>query len=106
MGLDDNRQEGGGEKRGLGGWRGCGIDGQGTDDSDWELDKNTQDTGEKEADSDTKQKTLKPEQGLGEDHSSPVSSTDKVEKDKHKLLLAKALMRVRVKVQLKVRFQV
>uniref|UniRef100_A0A671RDW4 Uncharacterized LOC107698495 n=1 Tax=Sinocyclocheilus anshuiensis TaxID=1608454 RepID=A0A671RDW4_9TELE len=81
-GLDNDRQEGGGEKRGLGGWRGCGIDGQGTDDSDWELEKNTQDTGNKEADSDTKQKTLKPEQGIGEDHSSPVSSTDKVEKDK------------------------
>lgn len=81
-GLDNDRQEGGGEKRGLGGWRGCGIDGEGTDDSDWELDKNTQDTGEKEAASDTKQKTLKPEQGLGEDHSSPVSSTDNVEKDK------------------------
>uniref|UniRef100_A0A673IBE9 Junctional cadherin 5 associated a n=1 Tax=Sinocyclocheilus rhinocerous TaxID=307959 RepID=A0A673IBE9_9TELE len=80
-GLDNDRQEGGGEKRGLGGWRGCGIDGQGTDDSDWELEKNTQDTGNKEADSDTKQKTLKPEQGIGEDHSSPVSSTDKVEKD-------------------------
>ncbi|KTF95118.1 hypothetical protein cypCar_00022162 [Cyprinus carpio] len=76
-GLDNDRQEGGGEKLGLGGWRGCGIDGQGTDDSDWELDGNTQ-----EADSDTKQKTLKPEQGLGEDNSSPVSSTDKVEKDK------------------------
>uniref|UniRef100_A0A672SSJ6 Uncharacterized LOC107600232 n=1 Tax=Sinocyclocheilus grahami TaxID=75366 RepID=A0A672SSJ6_SINGR len=80
-GLDNDRQEGGGEKRGLGGWRGCGIDGQGTDDSDWELEKNTQDTGNKEADSDTKQKTLEPEQGIGEDHSSPVSSTDKVEKD-------------------------
>ncbi len=81
-GLDNDRQEGGGEKRGLGGWRGCGIDGQDADDSDWELDKNTQDTGKKEAASDTKQKTLKPEQGLGEDHSSPVSSTDNVEKDK------------------------
>ncbi|ROL43666.1 Junctional protein associated with coronary artery disease [Anabarilius grahami] len=78
-GLDNDRQEGGGEKRGLGGWRGCGIDGQGTDDSDWELDKNTQNTGDIEADSDTKQKTLKHEQGLGEDQSSLASSTDKVE---------------------------
>ncbi|XP_005168487.1 uncharacterized protein jcadb isoform X2 [Danio rerio] len=76
-GLDDDRQEGGGEKRGLGGWRGCGIDGQGTDDSDWELDKNTQATGGKEADSGTKQETLA--QGLGEEHCSPASSTDKIE---------------------------
>ncbi|XP_016146287.1 uncharacterized protein [Sinocyclocheilus grahami] len=89
--LDNYRQEGGGEKRGLGGWRGCGIDGQGTDDSDWELDKNTQDTGDKEADSDTKQKTLKPEQGLGEDHSSPVSSNDKVEKSKKHVVASQCI---------------
>ncbi|XP_059358617.1 uncharacterized protein LOC132096951 [Carassius carassius] len=76
-GLDNDRQQGGGEKLGLGGWRGCGIDGQGTDDSDWELDENTQESG-----SDRNKITLKPEQGLGEDNSSPVSSTDEVEKDK------------------------
>lgn len=89
--LDNDRQEGGGEKRGLGGWRGCGIDGQGTDDSDWELDKNTQDTGEKEADSDTKQKTLKPEQGLDEDHSSPVSSTDQMERHKKQVVVSQGI---------------
>ncbi|XP_051554358.1 uncharacterized protein LOC127441222 [Myxocyprinus asiaticus] len=78
-GLDNDRQEGGGEKRGLGGWRGCGIDRQGADDSDWELDGNSQDTGDKGEVLDTKQKTS--QQGLSEDHSSPASSTEKA---KHK----------------------
>ncbi|XP_051981148.1 uncharacterized protein LOC127642553 [Xyrauchen texanus] len=75
-GLDNDRQEGGGEKRGLGGWRGCGMDRKGADDSDWELDSNNQDIGEKGEVLDTKQKTLM--QGLSEDHSCSASSTDKV----------------------------
>ncbi|XP_051984547.1 uncharacterized protein LOC127645064 [Xyrauchen texanus] len=78
-GLDNDRQEGGSEKRGLGGWRGCGIDRHGADDSDWELDGNSQNIGDKGEVLDTKQKT--PQQGLSEDHSSSASSTENA---KHK----------------------
>ncbi|KAI7809518.1 uncharacterized protein LOC130554846 [Triplophysa rosa] len=68
-----DKQEGAGEKLGLGGWRGCGIDGKGTDDSDCETDTNKQDVGDKKEVSDMKQKTV------SEDRSSPASSTDKVQ---------------------------
>nr|XP_055057272.1 uncharacterized protein LOC129441638 [Misgurnus anguillicaudatus] len=73
MGLDSDKQEGGGEKLGLGGWRGCGIDRQA--DSDWDLDTNKQESGDKEEVSDTKQKTLNHSEG----QSSPASSTNKVQ---------------------------
>lgn len=45
--LDSDRQQSVGEKRGLGGWRGCGIDRQGSDDSDWDIDIDNQYASEK-----------------------------------------------------------
>ncbi|TSQ01606.1 Junctional protein associated with coronary artery disease [Bagarius yarrelli] len=40
-GLESDRQQSSGEKRGLGGWRGCGIDRHGSEDSVWVLDNDS-----------------------------------------------------------------
>uniref|UniRef100_A0A8B9KX82 Junctional cadherin 5 associated a n=1 Tax=Astyanax mexicanus TaxID=7994 RepID=A0A8B9KX82_ASTMX len=76
--LDGDRQQPSGEKRGLGGWRGCGIDRQGADDSDWDLDvdkrhKDASDTG---PDVDAEQKDLKQRQDQSEDQGCAASNRD------------------------------
>ncbi|XP_053506892.1 junctional cadherin 5-associated protein [Ictalurus furcatus] len=82
-GLESDRQQSSGEKRGLGGWRGCGIDRQGSDDSDWDLDTDTHNIRDKGR----VVEEWNPKQGQdqSEDQSSNVSNKDLVV-DKHNLV--------------------
>lgn len=82
-GLESDRQQSSGEKRGLGGWRGCGIDRHGSDDSDWDLDStdthNIRDNGRA---ADVQKWNTKEGQDQNEDQSSNVSNKGlEVDKD-------------------------
>lgn len=83
-GLDGDRQQPSGEKRGLGGWRGCGIDRQGADDSDWDLDTDAQhqDVSDEGLGVDIKQWNLKQRQDESKDQNIVSSSKDS-DGDKH-----------------------
>ncbi|KAF7692564.1 uncharacterized protein LOC124403296 [Silurus meridionalis] len=75
-GLESDRQQSSGEKRGLGGWRGCGIDRQGSDDSDWDLDSENHNTMDKGGVADVKQWEPNQGQDRSGDQSSYVSNKD------------------------------
>ncbi|XP_066512713.1 uncharacterized protein [Hoplias malabaricus] len=83
-GLDGDRQQPSGEKRGLGGWRGCDIDRQGADDSAWDLDaeKQLKDISDQGLDVEEKQENVKETQEQSEDKTS-APSKKQLEGDKH-----------------------
>ncbi|XP_053343179.1 uncharacterized protein LOC128513455 [Clarias gariepinus] len=78
-GLESDRQQSSGEKRGLGGWRGCGIDRQGSDDSDWDLETDSQNVRDKGRVGGVKNWSPKQGKDQNEDQSSNLSNKDLVE---------------------------
>ncbi|KAG7319746.1 hypothetical protein KOW79_016889 [Hemibagrus wyckioides] len=84
-GLESDRQQASGEKRGLGGWRGCGIDRHGSDDSVWDLDSDTHNIRDNGRVVDVQKWNPSEEQEQSEDQSINMSNKDLV-MDKHKLV--------------------
>lgn len=77
-GLESDRQQSSGEKRGLGGWRGCGIDRQGSDHLDWDLDTDTHSIMDNGSVADVKKWNPKQGQDQSENQSSNESNKDSV----------------------------